>query len=176
MNYSEARQDAWFEFTTVTEKYLGKLAHNLIQASNASGMTEPAKLREKFYEYNSPTHGGPGKRNDEKQTPAKSNFLGWAGLGPIGLVQESLIGINVHETRITWHLHRQDTHGIRNLKVGNGVINLEVTPGDPLQKSDFTLSAENLSSQGIHTLKVIYREGGTVKTLVFNMSELEQCR
>ncbi|MGI9280834.1 MAG: hypothetical protein ACR2PX_14590 [Endozoicomonas sp.] len=74
------------------------------------------------------------------------------------------------------HLHRQDTHGIQNLKIGDGVINLEVTPGNPLRRSDFTLSAENLVSQGIHTLKVIYREEGTMKTLVFNMSELEQCR
>ncbi|MGI9280835.1 MAG: MGH1-like glycoside hydrolase domain-containing protein [Endozoicomonas sp.] len=105
MNYSDVRQDAWFEYTASTEKYLKKLAQNLIQASTASGTTNPVILREQFYEYNSPTNGGPGKRDDEHKTPAKSNFLGWAGLGPIGLVQESLIGINVHETRITWHLH-----------------------------------------------------------------------
>ncbi|KEQ18965.1 hypothetical protein GZ78_02645 [Endozoicomonas numazuensis] len=176
MNYSEARQDAWLEYTASTEKYLKKLTQNLINASTSSGITDPVMLKEQFYEYNSPSDGGPGKRNDEKQTPAKSNFLGWAGLGPIGLVQESLIGVNVHENQITWHLHRQDTHGIRNLKIGPGLINLEVSPGNPLQRSNFTLSAENLFRQGIQTLKVIYREEGTMKTLVFNMSELEQCR
>ncbi|WP_153301511.1 MGH1-like glycoside hydrolase domain-containing protein [Endozoicomonas arenosclerae] len=176
MNYAADKHNAWLEYTASTEKYLEKLANNLIQASNESETTEPETLKEQFYEYNSPTNGGPGKRNDEKKTPAKSNFLGWAGLGPIGLVQESLIGINVHETSITWHLHRYDTHGIRNLHIGSGVIHLEVSPGQPLHESDFTLSAKGLVDQGIESLIVYYREEEVMKRLTFNMSDLEQCR
>ncbi len=48
------------------------------------------------------------------------DFVGWAGLGPIALLIENIIGIqaDVPNRRIEWHLTRTDRHGINSLWLG----------------------------------------------------------
>ena len=48
------------------------------------------------------------------------DFVGWAGLGPIALLIENIIGIqaNVPEREIVWYVNRTDRHGIQNLWLG----------------------------------------------------------
>lgn len=48
------------------------------------------------------------------------NFVGWGGIGPIANLIEYVLGFDIDTPRntVTWHVHRQERHGLRNVKVG----------------------------------------------------------
>ena len=52
--------------------------------------------------------------------PAKPDFVGWSGCGPIELLIENVLGFspNGADNHLTWNVHRIDQHGIRNLRFG----------------------------------------------------------
>lgn len=52
--------------------------------------------------------------------PARKDFVGWTGDGPIALLIENVLGFRVNgvDNSLTWILKRTDKHGIKNLKVG----------------------------------------------------------
>ena len=56
--------------------------------------------------------------------PAKPNFVGWTGIGPISLLIENILGfrVNAIDNTLIWHIKRDDEHGIKNLKVGETSI------------------------------------------------------
>ena len=56
--------------------------------------------------------------------PAKPDFVGWSGIGPISLLIENILGFRVNgvEKSLTWHLTRTDKHGINNLNVGKTIV------------------------------------------------------
>ncbi|MFE5791336.1 trehalase family glycosidase [Streptomyces sp. NPDC056503] len=58
---------------------------------------------------------------------SKSDFVGWTGLGPIALLIEDVIGIEVdapHRT-IDWRLTRTDRNGVQDLSLGSlGTVSL----------------------------------------------------
>lgn len=62
---------------------------------------------------------------------SRQDFVGWSGLGPISLLIENILGINVNgaENTITWRIHRDDEHGISNLKLKDQKIELMFMPG-----------------------------------------------
>ncbi len=72
-----------------------------------------------LWENYAPEHFAQGK-------PAKPNFVGWTGCGPIQLLIENVIGIRVNSLKnnISWNIVRQDRHGIENLYVGKNKISL----------------------------------------------------
>ncbi len=58
--------------------------------------------------------------------PAKADFVGWTGIGPISLLIENILGIriNANSSTINWRINRTDKHGIKNLKIGNATVDL----------------------------------------------------
>jgi glycogen debranching enzyme len=57
---------------------------------------------------------------------AKGDFVGWTGLGPISLLIENVIGIQLDalNNTIHWHLNRTDRYGIQNLRFRDAVVSL----------------------------------------------------
>ena len=59
---------------------------------------------------------------------ANPDFVGWTGLGPIALLIESVLGIEVDApaNTVRWRIHRMDRHGIRNLRMGDATLSLRI--------------------------------------------------
>ncbi len=57
---------------------------------------------------------------------AKGDFVGWTGLGPISLLIENVMGIQLDalNNTIHWHLNRTDRHGIQDLRFQDAVVSL----------------------------------------------------
>ena len=57
---------------------------------------------------------------------AKKDFVGWTGLGPISLLIENVMGIQLDalNNTIHWHLNRTDRHGIQNLRFRDAIVSL----------------------------------------------------
>jgi hypothetical protein len=58
--------------------------------------------------------------------PARPDFVGWTGLGPVAMLIEDVLGIEVDAPTqtIRWRPRQGETHGIRNLRVGGNVVDL----------------------------------------------------
>ena len=63
--------------------------------------------------------------------PAKGDFVGWSGCGPIALLIENVLGFRCDgaRNRLTWHLHRADRHGIERLRFGANTVSVVFDPG-----------------------------------------------
>lgn len=63
---------------------------------------------------------------------SRQDFVGWSGLGPIALLIENIIGLNLRADKnlIIWHIERDDTHGISQLQFGEQSVDLLCTPLD----------------------------------------------
>ncbi len=74
---------------------------------------------------------------------SRQDFVGWSGLGPIAMLIENVIGINMRADKnlIIWHMERDDKHGVTNLKYGDQIIGLICTPSD--ESLFFEVTAEN---------------------------------
>ncbi len=61
---------------------------------------------------------------------SRQDFVGWSGLGPIAMLIENIIGVelNSSENKITWRINRTDKHGIRNLNFKKEKVDLICTP------------------------------------------------
>ena len=76
-----------------------------------------------FWENYAPDRSAPGQI-------ARPEFVGWTGCGPIAMLIETIIGIDVRaqSREIAWNLHRKDRHGVENLSVGDGRVSLVYDP------------------------------------------------
>lgn len=56
--------------------------------------------------------------------PARPEFVGWTGDGPIALLIENMLGFRCDGVRhrLVWHLTRTDRHGIEKLRLGDATI------------------------------------------------------
>jgi hypothetical protein len=56
--------------------------------------------------------------------PAKADFVGWTGDGPIALLIENILGFRGDGVRhrLVWRLTRTDRHGIERLQVGGTIV------------------------------------------------------
>ncbi|UCS91658.1 hypothetical protein KZP23_12955 [Echinicola marina] len=77
-----------------------------------------------FWECYSPDFARPATK--ENGEIVARDFVGWTGLGPISLLIENIIGIDVHGANheISWRLSRTDSHGIKNLLCGDAFVSL----------------------------------------------------
>ena len=52
------------------------------------------------------------------------HFVGWGGLGPIAMLLEHVLGIdlNAHANRVVWHMAQTSRHGVENLDFAGGTI------------------------------------------------------
>lgn len=67
-----------------------------------------------------------------KTKEAKADFVGWSALGPVALLIEEVIGITCNAPRkeIIWNIHRNDTHGVKALRMGDNTISLVYSEKD----------------------------------------------
>jgi len=81
--------------------------------------------------------------NPEKPRPAtrwdntfysRQDFVGSSGLGPIAMLIENIIGIDLRADKnlIRWQISREDKHGVNNLQFGKQIVNLVVKPKNEL--------------------------------------------
>lgn len=61
---------------------------------------------------------------------SRQDFVGWSGLGPIAMLIENVLGINVigYQNTISWWVHRTDRHGIERLRLRDQRISLIYEP------------------------------------------------
>ena len=62
--------------------------------------------------------------HDPKRQSAKENFVGWSGLGPISLMIELIVGVEVDEHTVRWNLAGIDEVKISNLHVNSHILTL----------------------------------------------------
>lgn len=64
--------------------------------------------------------------------PAKGDFVGWSGCGPIALLIENVLGFRCDGAgnRLTWYLRRTDRHGIERLRFGTITASVIYNPPD----------------------------------------------
>lgn len=84
--------------------------HNVTEVFNATGHV---------YENYAPESASQGD-------PAKEEYVGWAGLGPVSVLFEYVFGIKTDAPNavIDWNVRRTERHGVLRLPVGNEVIEL----------------------------------------------------
>lgn len=90
---------------------------------------------------------------------SRQDFVGWSGLGPIALLIENIIGIDmdVPQNQITWRINRADKHGIKNLNYLDGKVSLLVdTVNDHLSFNITSTHSFNLLI--IHNSQTIIRK------------------
>lgn len=86
--------------------------------------------------------------------PAKPDFVGWTGIGPISLLIENVLGIRVSalDSSVSWRITRLDHHGISNLRVGSSTVSLVCKKRESVQ-SPIELS---ITSDSNFTLRLVY--------------------
>jgi glycogen debranching enzyme len=90
-----------------------------------AGMYEVFKSTGTVWENYAPDSAAPGDI-------AKPDFVGWTGLGPISLLLENVLGIQLDalNNTIHWRLNRTDRHGVENLRFRGHRITLMAAPGE----------------------------------------------
>jgi len=74
-----------------------------------------------FYENYAPEYPAAGN-------PAKSDFVGWSGLGPIAMLFEHVFGIHpdAANSRLTWNIRLLEAHGVRQYPFGkSGMLDIK---------------------------------------------------
>ena len=106
--------------------------------------------------------GGDGKYD------CRSNFVGWSGLGPISLLIEEIIGIQVNalENKVVWYLNRIDRNGIEELHFGSETITDLVCAEREEDSNDAYLTVHSNKPYEL----VVYKSG---KEYTFNVVEGE---
>ena len=89
-----------------------KLAHE-IALNHYENMMEVYRKTSTFFENYAPESANPGN-------PAKGDFVGWAGIIPITVLIEYVLGIQVHaeKNEIIWYVNNLERHGIKRIPVG----------------------------------------------------------
>ena len=74
-----------------------------------------------IWECYAPESAAPATRWDDTYY-SRQDFVGWSGLGPIALLIEQIIGLEVAaaDGEVVWNLHRTDEHGVRRVPFGDG--------------------------------------------------------
>lgn len=105
--------------------------------------------------YRQGVSGGDGK-ND-----CRYNFVGWSGLGPISLLIEEIIGIQVDglNNKVIWHLDRTDRNGIENLHFGNGTVTDLVCAKREKDESDAYITVNSNKAYEL----IVYKSGKEYK-------------
>lgn len=80
-----------------------------------------------IWECYSPEVIRPGTSKKEKPNAlCRKNFVGWSALGPVNMLIENIIGIEINWPfkEIEWEVSLLEEHGVKNLKVGDEKISL----------------------------------------------------
>lgn len=118
-----ARVDARLDAYSAAYRYIDAIGHVYGQTGTIWENYAPRHLS--FG--GSPVEPQPGQ-------PAKREFVGWSGLGPITMLIENVIGLepDAIANRVTWHLHRTDRVGVQGLQLGKVRLSLVAQPRETL--------------------------------------------
>ena len=95
------------------------LAHE-IALNHLENVVQVFRQTNTVWENYAPEQAAPGK-------PAKDDFVGWSGLGPIAVLFEYVFGIraDVPRNRIVWDVRLLEEHGVKGYPFGtNGLLDL----------------------------------------------------
>lgn len=103
--------------------------------------------------------------------PAKPNFVGWSGLGPIGYFLEYAIGIRPDAPRneLIWHLESGGRRGCKRYRFGGHIVTLIASPeaGKPDRMRI------NVTSDGVFRLRVLFKGNEESFTVTRGSQELQ---
>ena len=90
-----------------------------IACNHVENITKVYQKTGGVFENYAPESASPGK-------PAKRDYVGWAGLGPICVLFEFVFGItaDARNRKITWRVNRLEKHGILRLPLGEATVDL----------------------------------------------------
>jgi neutral trehalase len=82
-----------------------------------------------IWECYSPEYPEPASRWDNTFY-SRQNFVGWSGLGPIAMLIENVLGLEIEglKNTIRWRIHRLDRHGIEDIQLGDQKVSLICQP------------------------------------------------
>ena len=187
MKYAEPVPEAWSIAVRTSESYLKGLAKTMIGADKEKGDLETCwknpddgvhscaspGVEKRIYEYNSPTTGGPGLRKDAtgKAAEARDNFVGWGGLGPIGVMQEVAVGLDVRKDELVWYLNRTDEHGVKQLFIGSQSLDITVAgrAGEPLSRDHISVAGVLPKDSPVRRLRVVPKDNPE-NTIIINLT------
>ncbi len=94
----------------IAMRYLGVLARTFAQV-------KPHTLWESY----SPEKDLPGLQPYEGRR-VKPHFVGWTGIGPIAMLIENILGLDVNmpKAQVDWTIRLTEEHGIKSLAIGGG--------------------------------------------------------
>lgn len=100
------------------DRYGNHTLSHQIGLEHLNAVVEVFKKQNTVYENYAPEHIDHGK--PAKGDPAKPDFVGWAGLGPISILFEFVFGIkpDAEKKKITWHVQLLERHGIEKYPFG----------------------------------------------------------
>ncbi len=103
----------------IAAKYLDGLARTFTEF-------EPHTL----WECNAPDLFKPGLRPYEGGF-VKPDFVGWSGIGPIAMLIENILGLDLDAParKIVWHVRMPGAHGLKNVMFGGHATDLLCEPG-----------------------------------------------
>ncbi|MCR5693731.1 MAG: glycoside hydrolase [Clostridia bacterium] len=116
------------------EKYgMHEKAHEIAK-NYVAAVTEAFAKYGSIYENYAPEEAGPG-------SPAKSDFVGWSGLGPVAILFEYVFGIKPKsDGTVEWRVFLTDAHGIKGYRLGANIIDLYCAGrGDTCEKPEITI-------------------------------------
>lgn len=102
----------------------GDEAHRIaVKYLNGLARTYAAQTPHSLWECYSPEYDRPGLAPYTGKS-VKSDFVGWTGLGPIAMVIENIIGIDLDAPaqQMTWDIRLTEAHGIEKLGYAGGFI------------------------------------------------------
>jgi hypothetical protein len=95
------------------------------------------------------------------QKSVKPDFVGWTGIGPIAMLIENIlcIDLNAPEKRIDWTIRLADEHGVRQLAIPGGHVDLVC------EKREGTDAPANVSVSATAPIRVCIACNGRSKVL-----------
>lgn len=78
-----------------------------------------------IWECYSPEYDKPS--TDKFGLPVRKDFVGWGGLGPLVMLVEDIIGLDIAalENKVVWHLSEPGRQGVKEIPFNGGTISLE---------------------------------------------------
>ena len=92
---------------------------------------------------------------DKFGLPVRKDFVGWGGLGPLVMLVEDIIGLDIAalENKVVWHLSETGRQGVKEVPFNGGTISLEADA-----QSDGAFSVKVDGNRPFH-LTVISKNG-----------------
>ena len=121
-----------------------------------------------IWETYSPEYSAPATRWDSKLL-VRQNFCGWSGVGPIALLIENVLGIEVRGdlNTIRWNPMLDENQGIDNLQLGTGKVDLRLIKDNEnwilkINSTSVFVLEINMPHGKAHTLDIVQGQSSVI--------------